>query len=361
VVRIAAVGDVLLHSPLQRRGFNDPEGYRSIWKQVEPFVKAADIAYANLEGPVAPGLSKSFRKSADPGKRFDNNVYSSYPLFNYHPDVVASLKSSGFDVVTTSNNHALDRGDEGVNLTIEHLRKVGLHHVGTIVAGEPDIFAKAIETKLGRIVWIGCTYSTNGISDSRRQVLFCYRDRDKLLELVERQSRSVDVAAVIVAPHWGHEYHHKPNQRQKKLAVELVAAGAAAVIGSHPHVIQPWEVLPRSDSRNSLVIYSTGNFISGQAGLNKRTGLLVWMDLCANQLPDPFNQAAAAKLLVARAGWIPLLMTRERAGPKLLIATKDGQANTKQAYKLASGILGDYGLEISLKCTQNLHADIRLQ
>ncbi len=145
-VRITAVGDVLLHSPLQRRGYGDGDGFRGIWRVMEPFFRAADIAYANLEGPVAPGMTRGFTQSRDPGPVFDGRVHTSYPLFNYHPRVISDLKNAGINLVSTANNHALDRGSRGANLTIQALKAAKLAYMGTISAGAPRTFVTHTDT-----------------------------------------------------------------------------------------------------------------------------------------------------------------------------------------------------------------------
>ncbi len=210
-VTIAAAGDVLLHRPLQRRGYADGDGFRGIWRPAEPFFRAADIAYANLEGPIAPGITRAFNTVIDPGPVLDDRVYSSFPMFNYHPVVIDALRVSGITLLSTANNQALDRGSIDIDLTIAALEKAGMAFTGTIRAGAARDFVTHTDTPLGRIAWIACTYSTNSIADRQSQVLTCYDDRQELLALIAAQAERSDVAAVIVTPHWGHEYQHSPN------------------------------------------------------------------------------------------------------------------------------------------------------
>ncbi len=349
-VRIAAVGDVLLHRPLQARGYNSDKGFHGIWRAAEPLFRAADIAYANLEGPVAPGITRAFNRVRDPGPVFDNRVYSSYPMFNYHPRVIADLKAAGVTLVSTANNHALDRGSAGADLTIRALRQAGLPYTGTIPAGAPRVFVTYTPTKLGRIAWIACSYSTNGIADRRRQVLMCYDDRAELLALVGREAQRAEVAAVIVTPHWGYEYQHSPNRNQRALARQLVAAGASAVIGTHPHVVQPWEYLKDPSGRNALVVYSTGNFVSGQVTLARRTGVMAWVELCRAAPPRNLETATRSRLAVSRAGWLPLVMARTAAGPELTLAWGSSKGALAQARALVAKHLPKGQLTPRLAC-----------
>jgi len=304
-VSVAVVGDVLLHAPLQRRGYR--YGFHTIWGAAVPVLRAADIAIANLEGPVAPGLLRGGRRVADPGPVFDGAVYTGYPAFNYHPVVIDALRAAGVDAVTTANNHAMDRGPAGAVATLAELRRRGMAATGTTDPGAPRDFAARLPTALGTLSLIGCSYGTNGLPDPHRQVLLCFRDRAELLARVRVEAARPGSAGVIVLPHWGTEYNHQPGQDQRALARDLVAAGALAVVGTHPHVVQPWEVLTGPAGRVP-VVHSTGNFVSGQVELARRTGLMVWMDLCRT----PRGVAVGA------LGHLPMVMTFEQ-GPVLTL------------------------------------------
>ena len=124
-ITIAAVGDVLLHSRLQRQGVKHEDRFRSLWAPVDDLIEGADIAYANLEGPTASGVLEGGELTDDPGFRFDGDVYSTWPRFNYHPYLVEDLEMAGFDVVSTANNHTLDRAGVGVDRTIDALESAG--------------------------------------------------------------------------------------------------------------------------------------------------------------------------------------------------------------------------------------------
>lgn len=340
IVRIAAVGDVLLHRWLQRKGFSHPDGFRSLWRRAEPFFAMADVTYANLEGPSAPGATRR-GVVADPGPRYDGTVYTGYPRFNYHPSAVAALKASGVDIVSTANNHAMDRGSHGANLTIATLRRAGLAYTGTIPAGARRDFVAHTRTRLGRLAWIACSFSTNGIADPARQVLLCYRDRQELLGLVTREAARADVAGVIVTPHWGLEYHQTPDPSQRRLARDLAAAGATAIIGAHPHVVQSWEYIEGRGGRTVPVIYSNGNFVSSQGGLSRRTGTLSMLELC---------RAPGGGLAVARAGALPILMTGGDAGPELSVVPYRSTGTLGAAEALVRRRVGETTLFPRLVC-----------
>lgn len=351
-VSLALVGDILLHAPLQRRGYG--EGFDAVWGAATPFLRGADIAYANFEGASAEGYRLS-GPARDPGPVFDGSVYSSYPLFNYHPVVTRDLRAAGVDIVSTANNHALDRLSAGADATLRALQSAGIATAGTVARGAPRDFTAVTPSALGRIVWIACSYGTNGVPDPHGQVLLCFNDREELLATMRAQAARRDVAAVIVTPHWGDEYAPRPNAAQTALARALVAAGATAVIGTHPHVVQPWEVLA-GPAGNVPVIYSTGNFVSGQPSLPRETGMLVWMELCraapgSDLTADPAG-ALRPRLTVARAGWVPLRMARTGSGPRLMAADTTGiTAHAAPARDLIEGLVPGRGMAARLVCS----------
>jgi len=330
-VTLAVGGDVLVHRALAWRGYE--RGFSSLWGAVEPVLQAADLAVLNLEGPVAAGFARGGRRVADSGPVFDDVVYTEYPAFNYHPVLIEALLGSGVDVVTTANNHALDRGPTGMDATLGALERAGMRHVGAVRGGEAVWRPLRLQTAAGPLSLIACTFSTNGIADPRGQVPRCYDDRAGLLALV--RAEAAGGAGVLVLPHWGEEYELEPDRAQRGLARDLVAAGAMAVVGTHPHVPQPWEMLV-GPSGVVPVVYSTGNFIAAQPPLARATGMIAWMDLCAGPRGP----------MVGAAGYVPIQMEFEGADPSLTLADQ-GAAGVAGRALLARQ---SPGREVSVAC-----------
>ncbi|KTD31560.1 capsule biosynthesis protein [Legionella maceachernii] len=265
-VHIIAVGDVLLHPPLQIKGLE--KGFNKLWAPIIPLLEKADLTYGNLEGPTAEMLDMR-GKPTESAKR----AYTAYPMFNYPPTLISALKSSGFDIVSTANNHTLDRLSVGIDKTITGLEANQLAFTGTRRQNSDDPWYSETRTRDISIAWLACTQDTNGIADSYNQVLHCYRDKQQVLQLVSELAKTHD--AVIVTPHWGIEYQTKPNQLQRKFAQELAEAGALAILGSHPHCVQPFSWITTNTGRKVFVAYSLGNFVSNQGSLkNRSSGLL---------------------------------------------------------------------------------------
>ncbi len=279
VVTIAAVGDIMGHREIQRQAYATDEGFRAVWANIADLLAAADITYGNLESPTAPGLGRDHEAHTDPGRHFDNQVYSGYARFNVHPSILDDLVQAGFDVVSTANDHSLDRDAEGIERTLAELGKRTIKHTGTRPAGSEKPFWTITEAKGMRIAWVACTLHTNFGKDELGQVLHCFEPGDPVRQEVRKLKKRRDVDAVIVTPHWGKEYAHEPRERQHKFAQRWLDAGATAIIGSHPHVIEPWEIRETEDGRQGFVFYSLGNFFSHQRTLNRRSSVILYLGL----------------------------------------------------------------------------------
>ncbi len=344
-IRIVGVGDLLMHDRLQIQASQHKLGFKSLWSSLLPIFAEADIAYANLEGTTAESVVKGGKIQIDPGFVFDKEVYSGYPAFNYHKSLITDIKESGFDVVSTANNHSFDRESVGVDKTIAELIAVGLSYTGTKTKafGANETWHTITEVKNRRIAWLACTYETNGRRDKLKQVLTCFDQKELLLKTIRDLSNDPSIDAVIVTPHWGGEYQLQHNSQQTKLGREILEAGAVAVIGTHPHVVQPWEKYTTKSGREGFIAYSTGNFVAGQSPIEKRTSLMVSLSLTAR---------AGEKLELRGVEYVPLLIHRGS-----IIQSKDMRvALSTTAEKVASSAVkiwnDNYAQENMMKATR---------
>lgn len=330
---LAAVGDVLLHGPLQKQAYSSKDTFGSLWRGIEDLIADADLAYANLEGPAAFGVVAGGRVAKDPGMIFDKRVYSGYPMFNYHPIISWDLKKAGFDVVSTANNHTMDRGPLGVDRTMESLEAAGLPFTGTRTkaqaqSGEPMKWHVVTEKNGFRVAWLACTFSTNGVSDPFRQVLGCFRDADQIETEIKALAGDATIDAVILTPHWGEaEYTHKVETSQRTLGKRFLEAGATAIFGNHPHVTKPWEKVITKDGRETFVIYSIGNFVSNQQSLAQKSSAIVYLGL---------TKRAGEKAWINGVTYVPTYML---AGPYEIVATDRNPRAPKAATQLIDRLL----------------------
>jgi hypothetical protein len=336
-ITIAAVGDVLLHHELQIQAFADPKRYRALWSGIEDLLGRADITYANLEGPTAHGITRTRKLVKDPGLRFDNKVYTGYARFNYNPALIEDLVLAGVDVVSTSNNHSLDRGPVGVDRTIDALQQNDLRFTGTRRQGDTKASWHAITEASGiRVAWLACTLHTNFEKDDAGQVLHCFEDDALMPGLVRELADDPDIDAVIVTPHWGKEYSPAPRDDQTRLARRLLEAGATAIIGSHPHVLQPWERVQLQDGREGFIVYSLGNFASHQRDLPRRSSIILYLSL---------RRAEDGEVRLSGAGYLPIHVRMEGDKEAFFVEAIDRVGGPAEARALVTAMYGAPNLQ----------------
>lgn len=279
--RIAAVGDTMMHGMVQRSAEDadvvvegastNHGGYDVLWASVVPRLAQADLAFTNLETPVAPKTGTGTRSM----------------VFNAPPVVVDSLIAAGFDVVSAANNHSYDQGRKGLVETIDqYAARPGLTMIGAGATCADAGKARIVTANEIPIAWIGSTGLYNNDLNAKPEEA-CVATMDAAKVLAEAAAaRAQGAELVIVSVHWGVEYQTAPEAAHVELAHALVEGGVDVILGHHPHVLQPIEVIEAADGRTGLVVYSMGNFVSNQSawyrpGLhgvaagNPRDGLMV--------------------------------------------------------------------------------------
>jgi len=268
-----AVGDIMMHTPQLPGSFDKKTNrynFKPFFAEVKPILEQGDWVVANLETPIA-------------GVDFG---YTGYPTFNAPTELGEALKDAGFNLITNANNHSLDKGESGVLRTLENLKKLGLPSKGT-AASQEEADRPLLSEKNGLVMGLlAYTYGTNGIPiPEGKPYLISLIDEKKIKSDIIRL-REAGADFITVSLHFGTEYQIAPNDEQKRLARSLVAAGADIIAGSHPHVVQPYEVLETTDEnghvKKGLIIYSMGNFISNQQGESKDYGVIFKVNIRKN-------------------------------------------------------------------------------
>ncbi|WP_141501432.1 CapA family protein [Paenibacillus luteus] len=268
-----AVGDIMMHTPQLPGSYDKAKkryNFDPFFAEVKPILEQGDWVIANLETPMA---------GADFG-------YSGYPNFNAPSELGDALKNAGFNLITNANNHSLDQGESGVLRTLENLKALDIPTKGT-AASQKEADAFLLSEKNGIVMGLlAYTYGTNGIPlPEGKPYLVSLIEENKIIADITRL-REAGADLITVSLHFGTEYQVTPNEEQKRLARKLIAAGADIIAGSHPHVIQPYEVIESSDenghAKKGLIIYSMGNFISNQRGDTKDYGVIFKVNVRKN-------------------------------------------------------------------------------
>ena len=264
VLTVMFTGDIMGHEPQISSAYDDSTGtysYDSVFRYVSPLLSAADIAIGNLEVTLG-------------GKPFKG-----YPTFS-SPDALAlACCNAGFDILTTANNHAADRGPKGIARTIRVLDSLNIKHTGTwINSQERDTLSPLMINAKGiRLALLSYTYGTNGIVVPPPAIV-SYIDTIRIGNDI-KASAEKGADLVIVSVHWGTEYDTLPSAEQKRLAAAIFRSGADIIIGSHPHVIQPMTAFVDSTRLTEPVVWSMGNFVSNQRQQRRDGGAMICLEL----------------------------------------------------------------------------------
>lgn len=240
--KISFVGDIMLARHIENifNKENDPSFHFLL---TADYLRESDITFGNLEGPISSR---------------GENMGSTYS-FRFNPDVINGLLYSGFDVMSIANNHIYDWGEDAFFDTINYLEKNNIYYSGG--GNDYESAHKPVKIKKNNELFCFLSYSQfsgeyiSGI-ESRPSIAFL--DKDQIINDINHAKAEL-CNSIFVSLHWGNEYETKSLKSQKELAKSFIDAGALAVIGHHPHVVQEIE-----NYKDGIIAYSLGNFIFDQ-------------------------------------------------------------------------------------------------
>jgi len=246
----AFTGDTLMHSPLWDQARRNATGgaeydFAPLFERVRPYLSAADWAVCHLETPFAP-VGRPLRTQDERG------IFYQVPR-----EVADGLAATGFDRCSTASNHTMDGGTASIDTTVAELERVGISQAG--MARVPtEIEPTVVDVNGLKVAHLSYTYGLNDLpvppGEPWRTALI---DVGRIVDDA-RRSREMGAEAVIVSMHWGSEGSSSPNDRQRAWARQLAESGLVdLVVGSHPHVLQPIELIGET-----WILHSLGNFIS---------------------------------------------------------------------------------------------------
>ena len=264
-VTVGATGDYLIHTPIitSYLGSNGSYDFTDMFKYVTEYYNRFDYFVGNLE--VTFGKDSTAYKGTG-------------AIFNCPDSLADALKGAGVDMLLTANNHSYDTGSFGFHRTMQVLEDKGLAYIGTYADGAKNY--KVVDLNGVKIGMINYTYQTsrapayslNGITMkgedtdnintfSDAQLEQFYTEMATNLENMYQDGAE----AIMLYIHWGYEYHEKPSEIQKTIAQKMCDMGVDVIVGGHPHVVEPIDVLSSEISgKQTVCIYSTGNAVSNQ-------------------------------------------------------------------------------------------------
>lgn len=262
---ILSGGDVILHSPfLSTNKYLKSDGtydFHDMFRFIKDDYDAADFTVLNLETTI------------------NDTVYSGYPIFRSPASIITALKDSSVDMCLIANNHIYDNGDHGYFCTVETLDEQNMIRLGGRKdTSEKDYVIQDINgIKIGFMNYVYATGSGNSLQINAIPVnsataplinTFTYDNLDDLYSRIEANLTEMEMADVdytIAYIHWGNEYQLTESAPQREIAAKLCDLGIDALIGGHPHVVQPVDLLTSSDNSHQMIcLYSVGNHVSNQ-------------------------------------------------------------------------------------------------
>lgn len=227
VTHLLFLGDIMLDRGVALHA--EKYGKESLFSKAQQLFVGHDAIIANLEGTITTNESVA---------RQNNGILR----FTFDPTFTDLLKSLNITAVSLANNHSADFGSKGFLETKKNLDERGIQYFGS--ANNDVQLSTVIRLNKKEICLVG------------HHDLYTYNEKPVITEIENIREQC---SFIIVMPHWGVEYTHVPNDRQRSIAHAFIDAGADVVIGAHPHVVQPVEIY-----NNKAIFYSLGNFMFDQ-------------------------------------------------------------------------------------------------
>ena len=260
-IELLAVGDNIAHETIRETGMRDegPWNYDSVYEYVREDVEAADLAVVTQETIFVE----------------DREDVSGYPTFGTPPEFGDALVNAGFDVIASATNHALDKGTDSIEYTLDWWKEnhpdisvLGLHDSEEAADEIPVITCKDL-----KLAMLTRDLVLNGMELPRdKEYMIDVFDEDKAREDIRQAKELADV--VVVVMHVGVEYDQDVDEETREWTDIFLEEGVDIVIGSHPHVVRTMETLTGEDGHKMLVYYSLGNFTSTQTDLPSLMGAM---------------------------------------------------------------------------------------
>ena len=265
--RITFAGDLILLEDQVKRAYNG-KGYdfSEVFEYAEPYISSADLAVGVFEGPMAGEEAGYSTSNYDDGKEL---------YINYPDEFADAVKKAGFDLVTTANNHLLDKGEKGALRTIDILDKSGLDHTGSYKNAEDKKKnrIKIVECQGIRLAFLSYTYGCNyytpeKLSDSALSYLTSlisetegelFEAQKAAVEQDFKEAKSCSPDLIVVLPHIGTQFSNEPDHSQNVWFDIFKKNGADIILGDHPHVVEP-VLIEEYNGKNVFTAYCPGNF-----------------------------------------------------------------------------------------------------
>lgn len=305
-ITIAAAGTIYAPKTVRESAQTGAQyDFAPVFKTLGDTLSAADLAIATLETTTA-GQDKGFGN------------------YNTAPEILDALRGCGVDLLVLATERALDKGYEGLELTLRSLTARGLAYAG-VSADAEDTGATMMRIGGVQVAVLAYTYglSDEGSSktDGDKRAAVALMDTQRMLEDI-RQARADGANVVIVLPHWGTKNITETPVNVKRLAVQLAEAGADIILGTHPNVPQGVERLTvtRADglTHEAVVCYSLGNLLTDSRMAENTAGMVAHVSVTY----DP----ATRRITLGEMYCTPVYIARQRTDDETVYRVVDAES-----------------------------------
>lgn len=241
--KISAVGDILCQMDMiEDAQTEDGYNFNQMFTGINKFINTSDIRIGTLE------------------TNFLDQEFSGAKKYNAPIEFLQAVKQSGINLVSVAHNHELDYGEEGLNTTVEKIKDQGIDITG--LKENPEFTGTIKEIRGIKIAFLGYTYGLSNEEELLEEVKAKANIYSEELAKKDIEFAKANSNYIIVIMHWGDVNKSEISEYQRGITGFLVENGVDMILGSHPSVVEPMEIIQNSEGKNILVAYSLGNYIS---------------------------------------------------------------------------------------------------
>ncbi len=309
-VTISFSGDLILMRDqivAAKNKYDNSYDFSAVFSYTKQYIEEADYAIADFEGPTA-GESVGYTSG-----NYDYGI----PLeFNFPDSFVSDIKNAGYDMVTTANNHLLDKGYEGAMATLNVLDEEGLAHIGSYRSKKEKENVFVTNIKGIKVAFLAYTYGLNNYENEDVAEKYSsltslladpfsgeFKQCKKNVKADFERAKALSPDCIVVMPHMGTQFSTETDKYQSVWNEYFTELGADIILGDHAQIVQPIEYLTvgfGKDKNTALVVNCPGNFVNGYTGNKGDAGAMVevYIDsdtkkpMCAAVIPTYITQNA---------------------------------------------------------------------
>ena len=291
--KITFAGDLILLEDQVKRGYNNGKyDFSNMFEYTQRYISSADLAIGVFEGPTA-GEKAGYSN----GNYNDKKAL----LLNYPDQFARDVKNAGFDLVTTANNHLLDKGPSGALRTLDVFDEIGLEHIGSYRSQKDknESRIKIVEKDNIKLAVLAYTYGCNGyktadLINGKNSYITSFlpdptdSEAEKAKQTVKEDfesAKKLNPDLIVVLPHVGTEFSNEPDSAQKFWFDYFKSLGADIILGDHPHVVEPVEI-DNVNGKRVFSAYCPGNYANIYRKNQGDTSMLVdvYIDKASKQI-----------------------------------------------------------------------------